>query len=70
MKQVDTNMSRDIKSILLINRYLTCNKNDERKTAILRSYMRFKMDSVLNKSEGINYINSVFFNIPLALLMF
>lgn len=56
----------DIETFLQLNRYLTINRNDAKKAELLRSYMRLKVQNMLNKNN-----NSLgILNIPLNLIMF
>jgi hypothetical protein len=57
----------DIETFLQLNRYLTINRNDAKKSSLLRCYMRLKVQRMLNKDS---YPLDNILRIPLNLIMF
>jgi hypothetical protein len=61
-------MEKKIESIISINCYLANNKNNIKKTELVRGYLTSKVNSMLSSSRSENNFLNKVLNIPLVLL--
>ncbi len=62
-------MSKDLTSVLAINKYMTCIKHDSHKSDILRRYLRHKVGKLIQQQNK-KQKGFLFFGFPINLLLF
>jgi len=62
-------MSKDLTSVLAINKYMTCLKHDSHKSDILRRYLRHKVGKLIQQQNK-KQKDFLLFGFPINLLLF